>query len=66
MAIKNLIAKGIGFNPGSISFIPTHGFESGAAIASVIGRFVAAQVTETKNIVSQVTETKNIQAAEIG
>lgn len=26
MAIKNIIAKGIGYNPGTSSFIVTHGF----------------------------------------
>lgn len=29
MAIKNIIARGIGFSPGSVKFIPTLGF-SGA------------------------------------
>jgi len=24
--IKDIIAKGIGFSPGSVKFIPTHGF----------------------------------------
>jgi hypothetical protein len=33
MAIKNIIAKGIGFSPGSVKFIPTHGFISSAAAA---------------------------------
>jgi hypothetical protein len=28
MAIKNIIAKGIGFSPGSVKFIPTHGFDT--------------------------------------
>jgi len=31
MAIANIIAKGIGFSPGSVKFIPTHGFGGGAA-----------------------------------
>jgi hypothetical protein len=31
MAIANIIARGIGFNPGSVSFIPTHGFGIGEA-----------------------------------
>lgn len=31
MAIKNIIAGGIGFSPGSISFIPTLGFSIGIA-----------------------------------
>jgi len=31
MAIKNIIAKGVGFSPGDTSFIPTHGFSIGAA-----------------------------------
>lgn len=30
MSIKNLIARGIGFTPGSISYIPTLGFSIGA------------------------------------
>ena len=33
MAIKNLIARGVGFSPGSIKFIPTFGFESGEPIS---------------------------------
>lgn len=28
MAIANIIAKGIGFSPGSTKWIPTHGFGS--------------------------------------
>ena len=34
MAIKNIIAKGIGFSPGSIKYIPTHGFSIGSVVAS--------------------------------
>lgn len=30
MAIKDIIAKGIGFSPGSTIYIPTHGFSIGA------------------------------------
>ncbi len=30
MAIKNIIAAGIGFTPGSVKFIPTRGFIAGA------------------------------------
>jgi hypothetical protein len=33
VAIKNVIAKGIGFGPGSSSYIVTHGFSSGVAPA---------------------------------
>jgi len=33
MAIAGIIASGIGFNPGSVKFIPTRGFISGLAIA---------------------------------
>lgn len=29
MAIKNIIAKGIGFSPGSVMYIVTHGFSIG-------------------------------------
>ena len=32
MAIENIIARGIGFNPGNIKFIVTHGLSVGAAI----------------------------------
>lgn len=32
MAIKNIIARGIGFSPGSVKFIVTHGFIAGVAI----------------------------------
>lgn len=32
MAIKNLIARGVGFTPGSISYIPTLGFSIGTAV----------------------------------
>lgn len=31
MAIKNIIAKGVGFSPGDTHFIVTHGFTAGAA-----------------------------------
>ena len=33
MAIKHIIAKGIGFSPGSVKFIPTHGFVTSAVVA---------------------------------
>lgn len=33
MAIKNIIAGGIGFSPGSTKFIPTLGFSIGAVVA---------------------------------
>lgn len=33
MAIKDIICSGIGFNPGSVKFIPTRGFISGAEAA---------------------------------
>jgi len=33
MAIKNIIAGGIGFSPGSVKFIPTRGFISGEVVA---------------------------------
>ncbi len=32
MAIAGIIASGIGFNPGSVKFIPTRGFISGSAV----------------------------------
>jgi hypothetical protein len=35
MAIENIIAKGIGFNPGSAKFIVTHGFTIGEVVTVV-------------------------------
>ncbi len=35
MAIKNIIARGIGFSPGSTAFIPTRGFTSAAVSSSL-------------------------------
>jgi len=34
MAIKNLIARGVGFSPGSVKFIPTLGFSIGVVVVS--------------------------------
>lgn len=34
MAIKNIIARGIGFSPGNIKFIITHGLNIGVAIVT--------------------------------
>lgn len=36
MAIENIIARGIGFSPGSTKFIPTHGFSIGIAALTLI------------------------------
>jgi hypothetical protein len=33
MAVKDIIAKGVGFSPGSIGFIPTHGFLASVVVA---------------------------------
>ena len=35
MAVEFIIAKGIGFSPGSTKYLPTHGFLTGAAVAVV-------------------------------
>ena len=43
MAIKNIIAQGIGFTPGSVKWIPTHGFGTGAAVADVSRMLRAAR-----------------------
>lgn len=44
MAIKNIIARGIGFSPGSVKFIITHGF---AALIVIIPTksFIAKDVS---------------------
>ncbi len=45
MAIEDIIAKGIGFSPGSVKFIPTHGFATAAVVAeSVVGEKWAGSV----------------------
>ena len=36
MPIKDIIARGIGFAPGSVQYIVTHGFGIGAAIIVTI------------------------------
>jgi len=45
MAIKNIIAKGIGFSPGSVKFIPTHGFIAGAAFGALYTNTPGARVS---------------------
>jgi len=35
MAIKNIIAKGIGFSPATSKWIVTHGFTSSTAVADL-------------------------------
>ncbi len=44
MAIKNIIARGIGFTPGSVKFIVTHGFTAGAVVIPSIWTPVAAAI----------------------
>ena len=34
MAIDHILARGIGFDPGTVRWIPTHGFYTGVAPAS--------------------------------
>ena len=53
MAIKNIIAKGIGFASDGTIWIPTHGFSIGAAVAAVSGVFVATDWLESHTIFSQ-------------
>ena len=36
MAIKNIVARGVGFTPGAARFIVTHGFGAGAAVVVTI------------------------------
>lgn len=40
--IKHLIARGIGFSPGSVKFVPTLGLGIGEAIAPYMGRQMTA------------------------
>lgn len=43
MAIKNIVAKGIGFSPGTKKWIPTHGFTQGAAAVAISGFIVSGE-----------------------
>ncbi len=36
MAIKDIICRGVGFIPGSVKFMPTHGFITNTAIQLAI------------------------------
>ena len=41
MAIKNIIAKGIGFSPATTKWLPTHGFSIGTAAVATNVNFLA-------------------------
>lgn len=58
MAIKNLIKRGFGYSPGSVKFIPTHGFSiSTAAIIAITDEGVAFfNLTESKDSLFNLTE----------
>ena len=47
MAVKNIIAKGIGFLPGSVRYIVTHGFEIRDAAIEFFG---AIKITPVENV----------------
>lgn len=42
MAIKNIIAQGIGFTPGSVKFMPTLGFSIGAVVVAAFTQTIPA------------------------
>lgn len=62
MAIKNIIAQGIGFSPGSTRFIPTLGFSISAAIFSITAPDAtwdgngSAPALLVKNVTSSINE----------
>ncbi len=60
MAIKNVIAKGIGFTPGSISFIPTHGFSIGVATVTTIAGVVLSLRTTRHDVIGLEVQTHNL------
>ena len=66
MAIKNIIAKGIGFSPSTIKWIVTHGFGSAVANFPVeYALFVKAEDTtiyipEKKNYIFVEREDKSV------
>ena len=40
MPIKNIIAGGVGFSPGSVKYIPTRGFTAGDVVIVLAGSLV--------------------------
>lgn len=57
MAVANIIARGIGFSPGSVKFIVTHGFSIGDVVflfAPNLGRTVlVARSDRTAEVFSE-------------
>lgn len=47
MAIKNIIAKGVGFSPGDTHFIVTHGFTAGSVAPPSTVTHVANWISPT-------------------
>lgn len=62
MAIKDIIAPGIGFSPGSVEYIVTRGFDSAAGSVVVNGQRIRAGVV----IGTQVREGRVSQPQQIG
>lgn len=48
MAIKDIVARGIGFSPGSVEYIVTHGLTAGeeATIDIVVGKAYPVEIME--------------------
>lgn len=60
MAIKNIIAGGIGFSPGSVKFIPTRGFISGEAVADpTVDSDQYARVAFSETVYNRLGETES-------
>lgn len=55
MAIKNLIGRGIGFLPGSVKFIVTHGLSIGEVAAVSPNRHVPKVVHNPNRTIQKVT-----------
>ena len=55
MAIKNIIAQGIGFSPGSVKFLPTLGF--------TIGVSLLIQIPPAEGIAGSMVHVQNVSAS---
>ena len=66
MAIKHIIAGGIGFAPGSVEYIVTRGFDSSSAVAAAIASLRIDRVSVApRMILNETTAIPRMQVAEV-
>ena len=62
MAMKDFVSKGIGFNPGSLSFVVTKGLTLGTAITAPTADTIklVSYVDQNRKLTSYVNQTLSI------